>query len=814
MADFLSQMQAKYGTPPTKGGTSPAVPVSSPSISIKGDFLSQMQSKYAGKTAAPAPIAAVKSEDAPFSFADASKRVLGIPLVQVNPDAQKLYNKNNIPTSQVVSQPQQPKQAWPDYQQYNAGNAASIVTPATISQGKTQDMVDKEHPIVAPMVKAVADLGKATFSSVYHDLGQFVGGKTPAERAGGLAGVGMTGAFAATAALPMIGLAAAQEAPLIGKPLKYVIGNVMEGIDKVFTTANEGVQQSDLFSPTFKEWYAQINQKIGVPLAELAAFHAAGKAAGAIKGKLTTENITLPSDKLMEVVQGAGPQSEAARKFISDLDGKKQAELFKPGANSTITVPRKAFVDFTNNILNYVNNKMVEAKSTSKQGSKSIPESAPIASQEPSHIQNALDAIKNPEAKISTEPLPSNISQGGGNMAIDEIKPSMGGGSITKEPTSSSMLDQSQTTQMSSTSGSGVQPPLIEGGAKGIESLAAEARKYRNAEEFVSSHQSIYRADNSPFDASKVKTDGNTPGTYFATDKTYAEDYGSASGRKVSEYMIDSKAKVLKYKDLPTEIQKKPTLTSETKLESKRIYDYAKSKGYDAVESEVPTKVNKNTAELTIINPDVVKTKAQLIDIWNKAHETTAEIKPSPEKFQSRVFDRLKSEHPQELQGDLTYDTIKLHEDAQRAIELLAKDKQKAYRVAMGTEKSSDVTSTSVNIAMAEKALQEGNNELFAKLTKNRSLEQTRRGQEIVAEKGSVTDNSTARYVKELISTRLDKLGKDYLSDTKDLMRKSSPKTRAIAKIDAEVKKVQASIKGKDMDIREAQKLIDSLTCS
>jgi len=150
-------------------------------------------------------------------------------------------------------------------------------------------------------------------------------------------------------------------------------------------------------------------------------------------------------------------------------------------------------------------------------------------------------------------------------------------------------------------------------------------------EQYVKGHQSIYRADSQAFNAKLVKPDGNTPGTYFATNKSYATDYANG-GRKVSEYFVRKDAKILKYNDLPLELQKKPTLTKDTAFESKRIYDYAKSKGYDAVQSEVPTKVNKNTAELTVINPDVVKTTSQLRTEYQAA-KGLSQLPPKPGKL-------------------------------------------------------------------------------------------------------------------------------------------------------------------------------------
>lgn len=194
-------------------------------------------------------------------------------------------------------------------------------------------------------------------------------------------------------------------------------------------------------------------------------------------------------------------------------------------------------------------------------------------------------------------------------------------------------------------------------------------------------------------------------------------------------------------------------------------------------------------------------------------------------KFSSRVFERLKEEHPTELPGELTYERKNMKLDAEKAVSLVTSDKKTAYRVAMGAEDAPlgkdglpTQTSTGVNIAMAEKALDEGNHGLYAQLIKKRSLDQTRRGQEIVAEKGSVTDNSTARYVKELIKVRMEKAGSSFLSglDPRELLSKDKgvSKTDKVTKIiDREVAKASKNLRGKALDYSEAQALIDRLVC-
>ena len=367
-------------------------------------------------------------------------------------------------------------------------------------------------------------------------------------------------------------------------------------------------------------------------------------------------------------------------------------------------------------------------------------------------------------------------------------------------------------------------------GGEGINPLIAEAKKYGSAEEFVKAQGvkaqlledgtkinpdgtvTLYHVT-TPEIASKIKKEGLFRGapapvggmtgvniekaTFFGTDKKWVKDTWG-SGR---EAMIEVK--------VPAEYIRKG---AQNKLE---VYfeDGLKKQG----DVWVPTKPPQSTFYDRIAEKHLVDSK-QLTDIYNQP-KGVAEVRPeikskeitapkeTPE-FQSRVFERMKEEYPQ-LKGDLAYDPTTLKEEATKAVDLIAADKEKAFRLAMGAEASKDVTSTSVNIAMAEKALESGNNSLFARLVKTRSFEQTRRGQEIVSEKQSISNNSTSKYVKELVASRLEVLGKKYLSG----LRGKSNKDVGIKAIDREVAKTQSRIKNKEMDIKEAQSLLDRLTC-
>lgn len=214
-------------------------------------------------------------------------------------------------------------------------------------------------------------------------------------------------------------------------------------------------------------------------------------------------------------------------------------------------------------------------------------------------------------------------------------------------------------------------------------------------------------------------------------------------------------------------------------------------------------------------NGDSTSAQATLKDIQTKVTELSTKVdnEVSGKAFQSRVFERLKAENPEVLTGDLKANEVKLKQDLVKAVDLVAKDKQTAFDIAMGAKSSPDVLSTSANITLAEKALQDGNHELYSRLIQKRSLDQTRRGQEISAERGSVTDNSTARYVKELIASRLDKVGSEYLGDLKSKVTRVSNRTKATNKIDAEVRALETKIKTKKLDTKTAMALLDKLTC-
>lgn len=130
--------------------------------------------------------------------------------------------------------------------------------------------------------------------------------------------------------------------------------------------------------------------------------------------------------------------------------------------------------------------------------------------------------------------------------------------------------------------------------------LEQEARKYKSAEEFVKAQGTpVYRGGESGFAPSKNGAFKDS-GFSVARDIKTAKEYG-----KVSEGVIFPNAKIkqlgLVVEDIDSKIAQ------------------AKKQGFDAIEFSSYDQTANEVKEILVLNPEVIKTKSQLTDIWNKA---------------------------------------------------------------------------------------------------------------------------------------------------------------------------------------------------
>ncbi len=331
-----------------------------------------------------------------------------------------------------------------------------------------------------------------------------------------------------------------------------------------------------------------------------------------------------------------------------------------------------------------------------------------------------------------------------------------------------------------------------------VQPLAQEATKYKSAEEFVKGNDLIFQG----------RKQGAGSSAFWTSNLEEAKRYAGENG----------KINVAKFSDMPEDIR-----LGLTKQE------YISQKANQISAKEQPPIIGEFSS------------KSQLTDIWNKANQSKAvgEIKPpiekpltpkqqaiearaqelgykpTIEKTAGAVSERLTEELAQEYGYRPSEippaERITFKNETMKATDLIKSDPNKAYRTGMGIEKATDAERVATNIVLSEKALQEGDFSLYNRLMQNRSLAQLGRGQGIVLEKLS-SGNSMSSMAKDLISTRLENLGKKYL---KGIDQTISLKEKGAQIIKKEIENIKTETKKINIPKEELSwnNFLEKITC-
>lgn len=286
--------------------------------------------------------------------------------------------------------------------------------------------------------------------------------------------------------------------------------------------------------------------------------------------------------------------------------------------------------------------------------------------------------------------------------------------------------------------------------------------------------------------------------------------------------------------ELPTRSDIKKSIPAEIKEAKQLLKDsgititneFANSKEINLADFE--KQFNEANKQLPIPEGQAVFTKDSAERLYNnikyiKSVDSTffaAEPVGTGKLRESEAYRKVRDRLEEATREDVNYNRLNLAQDAENAMNFIAKNPDAALRVAFGMEAPpTGQTETAISIALADKAGREGKFKLQSQLEASRSLRQTRRGQEIVSERGRFNDDSPHRYIAELLDQRLTNLGrslKDEVMSTIPTEHKKyvSPKKRAVEKIDNEVKKLKDILKKRDRNkIKMAQDVINSLIC-
>jgi len=186
---------------------------------------------------------------------------------------------------------------------------------------------------------------------------------------------------------------------------------------------------------------------------------------------------------------------------------------------------------------------------------------------------------------------------------------------------------------------------------------------------------------------------------------------------------------------------------------------------------------------------------------------------------ESRAYKRVRDRIEEEAQMDVSYNKLNLDKDAENAMNFVEANPARALRVAMGLEAPPlGMTERGINIAMAERALREKDSVTVSQVEASGSLRQTRRGQEIVVDRGRFNENSPHRLMAEVLERRMERAGRTLITEAKSTFTKQtmSSKEKTIAKIDERVKKIKKGLTQEEkatMMKLDVQNFINNLTC-
>lgn len=300
----------------------------------------------------------------------------------------------------------------------------------------------------------------------------------------------------------------------------------------------------------------------------------------------------------------------------------------------------------------------------------------------------------------------------------------------------------------------------------------------------------------------------------------YPESYSAKANITEAKPTFKEQIKEVKAKKVPAVLvaegevaPKVPSgMRSVTTEAGKFIYDPLKVSA-KTIKAKVENGTYEDILSRTEPKAEAVIQKSEAI-IPDRIEATTTMPPPEVEGLRSRVYERLKEEHPDILKEDPRYQKMTIKDEISKATDMLEKNPTRLHEIANDFSNKNEISSTIANITLADKALKDGNYKEYGNLTRNRSLDLTKKGQDIVAEKASISDNSTNKYVKQLIQTRLQNLSRERTigEKFKKGVKKESSSEVGIEIIEKEVKRVKEQI-NKSMDLKAAQSIFERLKC-
>lgn len=348
--------------------------------------------------------------------------------------------------------------------------------------------------------------------------------------------------------------------------------------------------------------------------------------------------------------------------------------------------------------------------------------------------------------------------------------------------------------------------------------LEEEARKYKSAEEFVNGQEPLYRGGQK-LDLTRI----NDEGVPLTKDSRIAEQFARAKnqfdesptgqllGKQkgsnfVETYYLKPEAKIATRADVPDAVfnaYKNANPLTKPNVAEPIINKWAKENGFDAIDYRTLGKTSAKEAEIKILNPNILKTKSQLTDIWNKAHE--AKVKkpavPLQEKI-SKATTNLQKLGFERDNLDTKFDSKDLEDQYQSFKKLVSLQKLDKIQDDMALKTKLKTNPEAIDNILYSQELNAS--EVFDMFKERRFQEASQRG-----EKGRI--NKEEKVVKKEL-TKLEKVAKarqerqDLINRVKGIYDKQVAKIKSAKDILARrrefIKAVQKQFELSDNDLK------------
>jgi hypothetical protein len=163
----------------------------------------------------------------------------------------------------------------------------------------------------------------------------------------------------------------------------------------------------------------------------------------------------------------------------------------------------------------------------------------------------------------------------------------------------------------------------------------------------------------------------------------------------------------------------------------------------------------------------------------------------------------------QGIELGIEYDPIVIEEQVRSAINFVDASPAEAKKIAYGAVNPTVILDNAIRNAYFQKQMQDKNFDEASKIANWIRAENTRLGQEVVVNKGFLDENSDMKFVKQLVTAKMEKAGAGVAKASK-----KSPIKRVNERIKKEVTTLKERVKAaRKIDFAKAQSIIDSLRC-